>query len=290
VPLGAFQGSFFVLISYLDESGDTGVLPNATSPVQPLFCLLSLAVEVERIPALTRDFLALKYGFFPGLFSGAPPLARILREIKGSDVRKVFRGHDRQQRRHHRVFLGRLLDIVEHHDARLFGRVWIKPIGGTFDGDPVYTFSAQAICRVFHNLLDTRNRRGIVIADSRTQTLNSRFSFSIFTQQFQHAGDPYPRIIERPTFAHSQNHAVLQVCDLLCSALVFPIGAYAYCSGFVTNVHVHPAYAQLRTEFGPRLRALEHRYEDNGRMIGGITVSDPIGGRNSAHLFGVRLQ
>ena len=274
-----------MLISYLDESGDTGVLPTATSPVQPLFCILSVAVDVERIPTLTREFVNLKYSFFPGLFRGSAPLARILREVKGSEVRAVFRGHDRQQRRHHGIFLARLLDIVEHHGIRLFGRVWIKPINGAFDGNPIYTFSAQAICRTFHSLLESQGKRGIIIADSRTLPLNSQFSFSIFTQQFSYAGDPYPRILERPAFGHSQNHAALQIADLLVSALVFPIGAYAYCSGHVTNVHVHPAYGNLRHEFGSRLRALEHKYQENGRMIGGITVSDPLGGRNSAHLF-----
>jgi len=45
------------------------------------------------------------------------------------------------------------------------------------------------------------------------------------------SGDLYDRLIELPTFAHSDNHAGLQVADAMCSALLTPIAVNTYCAG-----------------------------------------------------------
>jgi len=110
---------------------------------------------------------------------------------------------------------------------------------------------------------------------------------AIFTQKFRIAGDPYASIWEMPTFGHSNNHVGLQVADLLASALLFPIAAFAYCTGHITNgTHVKAGYSILRERYGERLRHLQFRYQDQGqRWRGGITVSDAHAHRNGAHLF-----
>src|SRR5665213_2818790 len=92
--------------------------------------------------------------------------------------------------------------------------------------------------------------------------------------------------MELPTFGHSENHVGVQLCDLILSGLIVPIAAHVYCSGHVTNVHVQPGYAQLRTQFADRLKDMQHRYQDDtGRWKGGITVSDGIARRSSSLLF-----
>ena len=53
-------------------------------------------------------------------------------------------------------------------------------------------------------------------------------SHSIFTQKFSPAARNYQRLVELPTFGHSENHAGLQICDIVCSALLFPIACFAY--------------------------------------------------------------
>lgn len=278
-----------MLICYVDESGDTGALPNPTSPIQPLICILGLTLGSDELRDFTLDFLDLKHRFFPGLFTTTSRrLDRLLIEVKGSDLRAPFRQSDPRQQRHHlRLFLG-LFGLLRRYNCRVFGRVWIKPIAPTFNGPAVYTSSAQSICSTFENLLETVGETGIVITDSRSQAGNTRVSFSVFTQQFSTAGNPYPRIPETLTFANSQNHAGLQACDWLCSGLVFPIAAYSYCSSYVTNLHVHPGYGVLKTRYGTPLRDLQHRYFDAappGRWRGGLVVSDPLARRHGGHLF-----
>ena len=89
-----------------------------------------------------------------------------------------------------------------------------------------------------------------------------------------------------PVFGHSQNHAGLQLADLLASALLFPMATYCYCSVHVQNVHVDAGFGDLVTRYGERLKAMQHRYhDDRGRRIGGLTVSDPVGRSPGGILF-----
>jgi hypothetical protein len=178
-------------------------------------------------------------------------------------------------------------DFVASYDCRIFGRVWIKGIGAPFNGTAVYTYSAQNVCETFNHLLQQKDDRGIVIADSRFPKENRGVSFSILTQKLSMTGDACPRIIEAPSFGHSENHAGLQVCDLLCSGLLFPIATYTYCTGYVTNVHVSEGFAALKQRYAPKLRERQHRYWDpeNERHTGGLVISDPIARRSGAHLF-----
>ena len=73
------------------------------------------------------------------------------------------------------------------------------------------------------------------MAHSRNNGKNLRVSHSIFTQKFG-AVPKYERLVELPTFGHSDNHAGLQLCDIVCSALLNPIACFAYCAGHVNNV------------------------------------------------------
>ena len=128
---------------------------------------------------------------------------------------------------------------------------------------------------------------GIVIPDPTSHIQNRKVSFSIFTQKFKATGDAYSRLIEMPTFGQSENHAGFQVCDILCSGLLFPIAAYSYCTGHVTNIHVDPGFGILKKRYAMKLKALQYRYQDpvSNRWLGGIVVSDPLGHRDGGHLF-----
>jgi len=158
---------------------------------------------------------------------------------------------------------------------------------GTMDGWSTYTFSTQAICTTFNHMLFSHNKTGVVICDSRAHPQNARVSFSIFTQKYKALGDPYPRIVEMPAFGHSENHAGLQVCDIICSALLFPIAAYSFCTGYVTNVHVDQGFKSLKARYGVALHDMQYRYLEAGstHRSGGLTVSDCLGRRSGWHLF-----
>ena len=276
-------------VCFVDEAGDLGALANPPlSNDQPVLVVGGLFVDTANIRSLTNDFLNLKQRYFPGLnYPSANHLDRILPEVKGADVRRnATRGTPRQQR-HAVGFLDRIMGLLQQYDVKLVARIWVKGIGLPFHATSVYTSSIQGICTYFDHHLAQTGDIGICIADSRNKFKNIRVSHSIFTQKFSPAARNYLQIAELPTFGHSENHAGLQVCDIVCSALLYPIACFAYCTGHVNNVHVQPAAASLRNRYGPQLLSLQYRYRDaaTGRYQGGLVVSDPILQRNGSLMF-----
>jgi hypothetical protein len=282
-------------ICYVDEAGCTGTLPAANSPVQPVCVIAGAVFNYADLRAITFDFLNLKRHFFPGIRIriGNPPVMQIpplfldwvLAEVGGCDVRTSLRNLNRNRRRHAIGFLDRFMDFLHNHDARIMGRLLVKPIGPIINGRSLYTSAIQTIFTTFQNYLQNVNDIGTVILDSRTKPLNVNVAHSLFTQKYQAGGDPYPRIVEMPTFGLSENHVGIQTIDLICSGLLFPMATESYCTGHVNNVHVHANYAVLRQRYGLRLRAMQHRYQDAGHWRGGIVVNDGILQRSGAQLF-----
>lgn len=275
-------------ICYLDESGDTAELPSATSSIQPAFIPAGVVFGQARIHAVTMDFLELKERFYKNLMPATGHrLDNIKAEIKGADVRRDVRSARARLHRHAVGFLDHFVTLLETHQARIIGRVWIKGIGKPLNPDAIYTSSVQAICTTFQHLLAKEDDSGLVIADSRTAAQNARVSHSMFTQKFKLSGDSHERVLEMPTYGHSENHAGLQIADLLCSGLLFPMSMHAYCTGYVTSVHVQPGYDVLRIRYGDRLRRLQYSYQEEGsaKVRGGITVADDLGHRPSSRLF-----
>ncbi len=279
-------------ICYVDEAGDTGTLPSDKSDVQPVLVIAGVDIPQECVHELTREFIDLKKKFFPGL---APPdststLAWILSEIKGSELRKqAVDPRNRNTRRHAIFFLESVIALLERNDARLSGRVWIKGIGAPINHRSIYTFSLQHICQCFNDCLATdRLRGGIVVADSRNKTLNTQVSYSIFTQKYKARGDAYPNLFEMPLFGHSENHAGVQIADLLCSALLFPLAIQAYCQGIIQGIHMRD-YSELRERFTTRLEAMQVRKPDpdprQSRFVGGVMIDDKLAHRQRRTMF-----
>ncbi len=274
-------------ICYIDEAGCTGALPTATSDVQPVLAFCGVILDAGHLRDATIRLIDAKRKFFPGLAPGATKMGWILREVKGNDLRKNACAPGRNIRRHTMGYIDHVLDICDSLDIRIVGRVWVKGIGGPLNGMAVYTSSIQSIYQYFNNYLVAKDDYGVVIADARLKHLNTPVAHSIFTQKFRSGGDTYGRIIELPAFSHSDNHAGLQIADLVCSALIFPLAVHTYCAGHVQNIHVRPGYFRLKDRYGTRLKAMQHRYEETvgGRWIGGLMVADAIQKRSGRHLF-----
>jgi hypothetical protein len=274
---------------YIDESGTARALQTPNEPnVPPAYVIAAVALNDAVLRAVTSEFIDLKRHYYPGLDPGTGKrLDWMLPEIKGADVRRALsRRGNRNQRRHASRFLNDLLGILERHDARVLGRIWIKSIGVVPDGTAIYTSSVQAIARTFQALLSSEGAEGLMIADSVLPAANARVSHSIFTMKYRGRGDPFPRIREAPLFAHSENHAGIQIADLLCSAMLFPMATTRYCVGHVRNVHVDRAYeANVCAPFAARVKALQFRYQDGARRRGGLVVDDRLQHRSGAVLF-----
>lgn len=280
-------------LCFVDESGCTGTLPSNTSPIQPLFVISGLVVEQARIHDLTLKFLYLKRQFFPNgmIGNGQRPrqfLDWILFEPKGGDLRKQASEPSRRASRHALRFFDQVLKLIEEAQCRVIGRVWVKGIGQPFDGPAVYTSSVQRLCTYFDNFLAQRNDHGMLIADSRTKDKNAKVSHSVFTQRFSSKGNPYAQLLELPVFGHSDNHAGLQLSDLICSGLLFPLAIHTFCTGHVTSVHVRPGYQRIKAEFSTRIKNLQHRFlTAEGKWSGGIVCSDAIAQQPGSKLFEV---
>lgn len=272
-------------LAYVDDAGDVQTVPAPDTRVPPVLAFGGVVIRADALAQLTRGFLALKRRHFPGRVRSPHLLGDVLIEIKGTDLKAMVR-RNHQERRVAFRFLDDLLDLLQANEARILGRVWVKKIGVPLDGRAVNTFSIQAICQTFQHLLQDRDDDGLVVIDSSTPGLNARVSHSIFTQRFRAAGDQYNRLVEMPTFGHSQNHIGLQIADILSSGLVTPIAASTYCVRHMTGVHVHPRYADVKARYAGRLKAIQHRYQDaDGVWRGGLTVSDPLGQQHGGHLF-----
>lgn len=136
-------------------------------------------------------------------------------------------------------------------------------------------------------ILDRRDDTGFMIADSRTPALNTQVSHSIFTQKYRAKGDPWGRLLDLPTFGHSNNHVPLQITDLLCSTLLFPMATATYCIGHIKGKHVKGRDKFIKRRYASRIKALQYRYKDmdSGKSSGGIFVNDGLLGRKSGLLF-----
>lgn len=274
-------------ICYVDEAGCTGNLPSTTSQVQPIFVLCGLVVPETSIVSLTQDFLQLKRTFNPALSASLEhDLDIITHEIKGAeDLRKPIRKKNRNAARRAIGFLDKVLLILEKHECQIIPNIYIKSPLVTFNSTALYARSVQNITNHFEEYLSEYDSRGILIADSRNHELNVRVSHSIFTQKFKASGDLYPRVIEMPVYGHSDNHAAIQITDILCSALLFPIASYVYCSEHINSVHVNPKYKRIKDRYASRLKDMSYRYKRGLYYRGGITVQDTLGKQNSSAFF-----
>lgn len=266
-------------LCYVDESGDSQAILNSTHKEQPLLVISGLLVKASNVPKLTVDFTSLKRRYYPKLFSSVTyNLNVLLHEVKGSDLRTEIRNNllNSKITNHHFRFLDDVLALIKKHDAKIVSRIWIKQFNYPINDQSVYSITIQNICARFQEYLASNNSNGgMLIADFRDPKRNSYVSHSVFTQKHKMKGDAYPLIQEIPTFGISNNHACLQIVDLLCSVLLAPMAARTFLTGTVNNVHTHKNYDAITLRYKKRLKALQFNCNVNGVKNWGITVDNP---------------
>lgn len=272
-------------ICYIDESGDGRRPDPQTADATPVFVICGLVVDGSNVPRLTHEFIRTKQRFrLAG--AGWPMSDHILREIKGGSLRRNIRKGYRESQTLR--FLDAVLDLLDRCDAGLLGRVWIKDPMQESDENAIYTFSVQNIARHLQHHLTSSGSAGLIICDSRSKPQNVGVAHGVFTQKFRKAGDALPDIVEVPLFCHSDNHAGIQLADLIASALLFPIACRTYCQGYDDTVYTHPAFDLLKERYGSRLMALQQRLryrQPDGKWVGGLMVHDAVNGSSGGRLF-----
>lgn len=245
-----------------------------------------LIVDHRNMAALTSDYLRLKQTFYPHALSQVPHLlGYILVEIKSTDMRRQLRSKSREDRRHAIGYLDKIVTMLEKYKARIIGRVWVKAPGFGLNAASTYTYAIQDMARHFEHSLASARQTGLMVCDSRMHGQDRVVSHSVFTLKHRLAGDAFPHLVESPTFGVSNNHAGLQLADLLAGALLFPMACRVYCQGTPT-AHSDPRYDRLRERYATRLQLLQYTYTNAaGQTGGGIVVSDKRNQRPSRLLF-----
>ena len=155
--------------------------------------------------------------------------------------------------------------------------MWVKKLGETNDDIRLHSSSLQFICAAFHAGLDPAER-GMVVVDSQTYRHNFQLAHRMFTQRFGKK-PPHERLVDMPVFGHSDNHAGLQIADLMCSAVLAPTACAVYCGGYQDwNVHCDSGFLDIRERFGDRLKALTFDWFNykTGRVSPSVVVNDPV--------------
>jgi hypothetical protein len=155
---------------------------------------------------MTHDFLALKRRYWPRRYNHGHTLDTVLDEVKGNEILQMTRSDSRDKRRQAALIRGGLIDLVNRHEGKVIGRIWVKRAGKGLRPDPTYCYAVQDIAKHFTQYLVDNGSPGMLIADIRTLEQNFRVAHSIFTQKHRVAGDPYPPMPEVPLFADSRNH------------------------------------------------------------------------------------
>jgi hypothetical protein len=269
-------------ICYIDEAGCSAPLPSRRTDIQPVLVVAGLIVHDQALAGITREFLALKRQYFPGSFTSHHLLDDVREEIKGSDLRSAIRKRGTRAGTQLR-FIDEVLRLLEHFECRVLAQVWIKGIAAPFKARETYTRSVQYACRTFQSFLEGKVAHGLMVADFRTTQLNDQVAHSIFTQKYRARGDPFARLLELPTFGISNNHVGLQITDMLCSALIFPMASSVYCFGHVSGVHVNARDLVVRRRYAKRLKRLQ--FKADARWS--IAVRDMHEQRSSGRLFEV---
>lgn len=267
-------------ICYLDEAGCSAPVPAKRTDIQPLLVIAGLIIQQEALSDVTREFLILKRKYFPGSFKSKHLLDDVREEIKGSDLRSAIRKHAHRARAQLR-FIDDVLELLVRYQCRILAAIWVKGVALPFKARETYTQSVQYACRAFNAYLAEKSEKGFMVADFRTTQLNDQVAHSIFTQKYRAKGDPFERVLELPTFGVSNNHVGLQITDLICSALLFPMASSVYCHGHVMGVHVNGRDLVVRRRYARKIKNLQFKADDRWS----IWVSDKHAKRSSGDLF-----
>lgn len=206
-------------LCYLDESGD------ANNPSSSVFVVGGIVIDAGAVEPITREFIEIKNNASPtkNLRHEHDHLMQNLDEIKGSSLRKIYREHDSPNSVKASV-LEETLKILELYESEIVGYVRRRSEPSNNPDDDAYHRAVRHICKRFNHRLIEADDFGVVIADNRDPNRNSRLAHSIYTEKFR-GTDRLPRIVESLTFGQSENHAGLQIADIVCSALLAPIAA-----------------------------------------------------------------
>jgi hypothetical protein len=155
----------------------------------------------------------------------------------------------------------------------------------------------QSLTAITHEWIDLKTRfyptiaatghgwLDAILQDIKGNKVRARFRARATSRQKQHSVG----LVDMPVFGHSDNHAGLQIADLLCSAVLAPTACAVYAGAYAGwNQHCDPGYIAIRERFGQRLQALTFTwpYPRTGKPSSSVLVSDPVGRHGTRLMWG----
>lgn len=214
-----------MFLIYADESGSSD--PHSEPLVvgqTPLFVLASLAFHADAWRNVDRSYLELKKRFFSREIGASRPE---LFEIKGS---QLVRPGNRNNRRTH-TFVRRVMELCSNNNMAGFAVAFKKhPLRPT-SKTSMYTMALQYLVERFNCFLEETHKglttgyeaqhaQGIIVADSRMRNLDLNVATSHLSFIFGNAiGQTCTRVIEAPTFTHSELSVGIQLADIYAACL-----------------------------------------------------------------------
>lgn len=252
---------------YVDEAGSpfshTEPLKNGQTP---LFVLACLSLPAGNWRSLDREYLDLKRQFFRREIGTR---RAEFYEVKGSDlIRPGNRGSRRGV-----TFARRVMRLVQNHGMAGFAIIFKKNPINPPSRKSIYTMALQYLLERLDPYLEeiSDEAKGIIIADSRMRELDLNVAKSHLSFVFGHpTGRRLQRIVEAPTFTHSELSVGIQCCDIFASCL-YATHYYNSCS----RIQGALDYSHM-TYIGPALGAIEFRSQiaHNGYYVAGYHFID----------------
>jgi hypothetical protein len=275
-----------MFLCYCDEAGNISPYTPGDPGNTPVFVVAGLTVDADIADRLLMDYIRLKTRFEPMLRNRQ--LSDVIQhEIKGASIRRDIRTPGpRNTRRRAIGYLDNVVSLMERYRCRILGRVLVKRPGGVYSPSATYPSAVAELAETLDRQAQSTDTTALMILDSQTKVKNEGNVHTITTRRYRKGGNAYPRLVESPVFGHSDTHILLQLADLLASALIFPSACAAYLTPVPGDPHLDPSSQVIRQTFGIRLAGLEYRYtDDRGDRRGGFRVIDRVGGTATHLLF-----
>ncbi len=212
---------------YVDESGSTNAHAEPLLSGQtPLFVIASLALRAEHWRIVDRAYLDLKRKFFSKEITKGADRAELY-EVKGSEL---IRPGNRTNRRNH-TFVRKVFELCVENGMLGFGVIFRKNPTRPTPKTSMYTMGLQYLVERFNYCLDEIHQgitpghtkpeaKGIIIADTRMRNLDLNVATSHLSFIFGHPlGLQCTRVIEAPTFTHSELSVGIQLADIFAACL-----------------------------------------------------------------------
>jgi len=134
-------------LCYVDESGTAQTLLNTDPEQQPVIVIAGVSLPERNLTAITQEWIELKARFYPAITAtGHGWLDAILQDIKGNKVRARFRARATSRQKQHSVgVVDGTLKILERHQAKILGRIWIKPLNVEHNSMSLYLLCSAVL-------------------------------------------------------------------------------------------------------------------------------------------------